>query len=772
MPCRNARLFLEEALDSVLCQPECLELLVADGGSTDGSLELLEMMSQKDSRVRIVSRSDSGPADALNKAFKAARGTFIGWLNADDVATPGSFGRAVTALNDHPEWLMIYGEGDEFNLSTGFNQRYPTLLPSAGLDGFRSHCFICQPTVVFRRCMAVLLGPFDIRWKTSFDFDYWLRAFDQFPKRIGYIPHLQGRTRLHEETITSNQRSQVALEAIELFYRYFGAAPATRLDNFALELQLGIAKLPLGQSTNELLSSLHELASPWLDYDESRRFCRDWNLNTSKNDVCDAAVSPVPINQTQSLPIQLFLALHPHLSPNAPGSPFQRSVRLKKAIDDTRYKFSLLKSEYAEPVDYTFSSTFGHRPFGVNLIGHAFEVFGIGEDIRMACRALQAVDVPCSVVHHPAGNGAQCHDRSLEHLLSNDPSGGPYAFNLVCLAAPIHARWLLESTDSLKNSPYTIAAWPWETPQWPDCWLPLLEVVDEIWPSSNFIANSLKHQALERNIPSRVMSMSAEIPDPDRFCTLSSRENTRKSIGLPSNSIVFCFSFDFNSTANRKNPMAILEAFQHAFPLPELFSSMGRQVTNYHLSNNVALLIKTFPSCESHIEWEWLTQRAREDGRIHLIQGSLERDDLLAIYGSCDVFISLHRSEGFGRGLAEALQLGLDVIATGYGGNTDFCFGALSHLVRFREVPIPRGAYHFADGHYWAEPDLDHAIEIMRKIATRRSSFISNPRNMESDICRNADILASYRDYFSLAAVGSRYKSRLKYIWDKQFNYG
>ena len=71
-----------------------------------------------------------------------------------------------------------------------------------------------------------------------------------------------------------------------------------------------------------------------------------------------------------------------------------------------------------------------------------------------------------------------------------------------------------------------------------------------------------------------------------------------------------------------------------------------------------------------------------------------------------------------------------------------------------------------------AEPDLDHAIEIMRKIATRRSSFISNPRNIESDICRNADILASYRDYFSLAAVGSRYKSRLKYIWDKQFNSG
>lgn len=103
MPCRNAGPFLQTAVQSVLAQKECLELLVADGGSTDGTLQELENLAAADPRLRIVSKSDRGPADALNKAFRAARGTFIGWLNADDLMPPGVHARAVAALNAHPD---------------------------------------------------------------------------------------------------------------------------------------------------------------------------------------------------------------------------------------------------------------------------------------------------------------------------------------------------------------------------------------------------------------------------------------------------------------------------------------------------------------------------------------------------------------------------------------------------------------------------------------------------------------------------------------------
>ena len=78
--------------------------------------------------------------------------------------TPGALARVVAALDTHPQWLMLYREGEEFNSSTGLRQRYPTQPPAAGIEAFRSHCFICQPTVIFRRSMGVLLGRFDERW--------------------------------------------------------------------------------------------------------------------------------------------------------------------------------------------------------------------------------------------------------------------------------------------------------------------------------------------------------------------------------------------------------------------------------------------------------------------------------------------------------------------------------------------------------------------------------------------------------------------------------
>ncbi len=95
--------------------------------------------------------------------------------------------------------------------------------------------------------------------------------------------------------------------------------------------------------------------------------------------------------------------------------------------------------------------------------------------------------------------------------------------------------------------------------------------------------------------------------------------------------------------------MAALEVFQLAFPLPHLPATFGRECKDHPLAERVALLIKTFPPQGFSAEWHWLQARAAEDSRIVLIAESLPRDELLALYGCCDVFLSLHRSEGFGR---------------------------------------------------------------------------------------------------------------------------
>lgn len=412
---------------------------------------------------------------------------------------------------------------------------------------------------------------------------------------------------------------------------------------------------------------------------------------------------------------------------------------------------------------------FAERPFGVNLIGHAFEIFGVGEDIRMAVRALQSAAVPCCVIYCPAGNGAACIDRSLESLICTDPGGGPYAFNLVCMTAPMQLQWLRKTGLGPLRGRYTIAAWPWETKQWPRPWLSLLEMTDELWPASTFTAAGLRLPAAAVGVPLHVMPMAAEVSEPDHFCSRTSRNSTRFRYRLSADAVVFVYSFDFNSSVARKNPLGLLEAFQRAFPLPDLHSPCMGEVNTEPFAAPVALLIKTFPPRNDSPEWRCLQQRAADDPRIHLVVANLDREDLLALFGSCDVFISLHRSEGFGRGMAEALQLGLDVIFTAYGGNVDYCTGPLSHPVRYLEVPIPTGAYPYSDGHAWGEPDLQHAAQIMKEVVFQRLISRTDESAVSAHPARDKAVLRVYRLQHSVEAAGLRYRARLDELWSRRY---
>lgn len=228
MPSYNQAAFLDEAIASVLEQDwKHVELSVADGGSTDGSQAILERWQRRDSRLRWHSEPDDGPAHALNKALGRVRGTLVGWLNSDDRYTPGAIGRAVNAMQDHPEWMLCYGEGAHIDAQGHSLGRYPTLPKpedaKAGVPDkstFQDGCFICQPTVFFKTVMVRLLGPLDKSLKTAFDFDYWLRAFNAFPGRVGYLAEVQAQSRLHDDCITQQQRRLVALEGMTVLARH------------------------------------------------------------------------------------------------------------------------------------------------------------------------------------------------------------------------------------------------------------------------------------------------------------------------------------------------------------------------------------------------------------------------------------------------------------------------------------------------------------------------------------------------------------------------
>ena len=235
MPTRNQAAFIESAVESVMAQavgPAAdLELVVADGASDDGTPAVLARLAERHpGRLHWVSEPDGGPADAVNRAVARARAPVVGWLNSDDLYTPGAAARAMQAFADDASRVMVYGAGRHVDLDGGDLGLYPTLPPETPLQAWADGCPICQPTAFFRRDAFLALGGLDTSLRTAFDYDFWLRLFKahggRTPPAIVQVPEVQALSRLHEGGITLRLREQVALEGLQVVRRHLGPAPA------------------------------------------------------------------------------------------------------------------------------------------------------------------------------------------------------------------------------------------------------------------------------------------------------------------------------------------------------------------------------------------------------------------------------------------------------------------------------------------------------------------------------------------------------------------
>lgn len=377
--------------------------------------------------------------------------------------------------------------------------------------------------------------------------------------------------------------------------------------------------------------------------------------------------------------------------------------------------------------------SFKRRTFGVNLIGYAFGQLGIGEDVRMAGLALLKADVPMKILNFSPGTDIGQNDRSMSKYVFDE---GDLSFNIFCLTAEETGRYYAEYGPDQFSGRYNIGYWPWELSRWPKDWEMLIELVDEVWVSSQHTYNSIRSVCHK---PLYLMPMAVCLGRVKKFRT---RQQARNYFNLPTSAVLFCFSFDLKSYVNRKNPKACLDAFLEAFPK----SVFGR--------DQVGLVVKVHKPTISNVEWNELKLLSRNDARIHIIEQTLDRPELLALYKSCDCFISLHRAEGFGRGIAEAILLGLHVICTGYSGNVDFCKYPFSDLVKYKLVPVKKHEYPFSTNQVWANPDIKHASELMMQF------YISGHRSFQSVNHTN----------FSTDFVGAKYKKRLYEIWKKQYS--
>ena len=361
-------------------------------------------------------------------------------------------------------------------------------------------------------------------------------------------------------------------------------------------------------------------------------------------------------------------------------------------------------------------------PFGVNLYGYARGELGIGEDVRMLAQALSTTEVPFCIINVEPGSGVSQSDLSAEQWLSEQPR---YSINIFCMTGIEQTRVLCEKGMAWFQGRYNIGLWPWELPKWPSAWQHAWNGVQELWGISQYTADAY------RGAPVPVAPINLPV------CVGEVGRLTRKDFGLPPSSYLFVFSFDLNSSMARKNPQAVVDAFQSAFPKRS--------------PDDVGLVIKVNHPNDQDKAWKALKRKIKADKRIHVIDQSLRKQDVMALYRCCDCYISLHRAEGFGRGIAEAQVLNLDVIVTGFSGNLCFCDPATTHWVNYRRRTIAAGEYSYSTGQYWAQPDIGHAAELMQKVRQDGRGGDSGDNKHRTE-------------QFSPAYCGAKYQQKLERI--------
>lgn len=356
---------------------------------------------------------------------------------------------------------------------------------------------------------------------------------------------------------------------------------------------------------------------------------------------------------------------------------------------------------------------------GVSLIGYAAGVLGMGEHVRMSAEALSATEVQFGLLDIAGAKRPQLAD----HFPIVE--GPRFRANIFHVNADQMLPTYCQLGPSFFRDRYNIGFWAWELSGWPAAWRPVLDLVHEVWAPSRFIRDCL---ASATNKPVTYMPLCVELP---RFDKLS-----RARFGLPAGVCLFLFTFDFHSYIARKNPFAAIKAFKKAFPVGQ---------------ERAALVIKVMNADPQSPKWREMIALIGDDARIHVINEVMSRAEMLALTDLCDCFVSLHRSEGFGRGPAEAMYLGKPVIVTNYSGNTDFTRPGACLLVDYQLVPVGEGEYVHGEGQVWADPDVEHAAAHMRNVQEGLPEIAQFAAQGQAII----------RNEFSNAAVGRKMSARL-----------
>ena len=218
-PSYNMAAFLPETIESVLSQDyPHIEYTVMDGGSTDGTLDILKRYEK---RLHYVSARDGGAADAINRGCRISRGPIFAWLNADDIYLPGAVSAAVREILAAPSAPAVYGNAYWVDVKGRIIRPYPTA--PFDRDRFGVECYICQPAAFMRKSAFEEVEMLDASLQSAFDYDLWIRL-----SRLGRFVHSEqhwAASRMHGTSKTLGNRSEMYTECFGVLRRHYGYVP-------------------------------------------------------------------------------------------------------------------------------------------------------------------------------------------------------------------------------------------------------------------------------------------------------------------------------------------------------------------------------------------------------------------------------------------------------------------------------------------------------------------------------------------------------------------
>jgi glycosyltransferase involved in cell wall biosynthesis len=369
----------------------------------------------------------------------------------------------------------------------------------------------------------------------------------------------------------------------------------------------------------------------------------------------------------------------------------------------------------------------------VTLIGHPFAPIGRGEDLRAAYRGFKAVGIEPHVVNvYNGGSEDRGFVDEFSPAIRRTSAGGVDVF---CINGDEIESVIAHLGARLVPAHRTILFPQWELPGYPAEWARSTDRFDHVWAASTFVRDSVASSA---TIPVTAVQAPTGV-------TLR-RFLGRRYFGIPESAYTFLFAFDLRSYHQRKNPLAVVDAYT------DLVAARP--------GADVALVVKMAGGDVRPEAADALLERLRERterrgmGRVVVVEQGLTDTETKNLVLCCDSFVSLHRSEGFGRFLAEAMLLGKPVIATAWSGNMEFMNEDVACLVGCRFVPVREGEYPFWRGQSWADPDVDQATAFMVRL-------VDDPawgRQVGDRASRHI------RSRFSYRAIGLRYTDHLREI--------